>query len=104
MDKSPRLETIFKLLKIIAWVSLSAYCIKKLVDVYYTFRLNRITSTQYSEIEVPFLYPTLTLCVNMDKEITGPANNMSWWSHEKYLNYTRLPFELITKIDEPFCR
>ena len=103
-EKWLKIETIFKLLKILAWVSLSSYCIKKVFDIKHTYDLKRITSTQYSEIKTPFLYPSLTVCVNMDREISGPDKNMTWWSHEKYLNYTQLPFELITKMDEPFCR
>ena len=104
MEKSLSIKNIFSFLKVIAWIFLSGYCIKKVLDVKRTYDLKRVTSTQYSKIESEFYYPSLTVCVNMDREITGSSNNMTWWSYDKYRDYTNLPFDLIGTIDERICR
>ena len=97
-------ENIFKLIKIVAWVSFTCVCLKKVFDAKVAYDLKRITTSQYSEIESPFRYPAITACVSMDREITGPSGNMTWWSSDKYRNYTQLPFEFIPTLDESFCR
>ena len=102
--KFNNVESIFKISKIVAWVCLTGYCLKKVYDTKATYDLKRITTSQYSEIKNPFQYPAITACVNMDREITGPSGNMTWWSNDKYRNYTQLPFELIPTLDEGFCR
>ena len=104
MEKALMIKNTFEFLKVIAWISLSGYCIKKVLDVKHTYDLKRVTSTQYSKIEPEFHYPSLTVCVNMDREITGHSKNMTWWSYDKYRDYTELPFDLIGTIDERICR
>ena len=63
-----------------------------------------ILTSKHAITDSPFVYPSFTVCLNMDREITGPVPNMTWWTKEWYRKYTKFPFdEVLTKVIDGFC-
>ena len=63
----------------------------------------RVSTSSYVMNESPFEYPSFTVCINMDREITGAVGNMTWWSNEQYKKYTAFPFEPLRTVNDGFC-
>ena len=51
----------------------------------------------------PVEYPSFTVCINMDREITGAVGNMTGWPNEQYKKYTAFPFEPLRTVNDGFC-
>ena len=98
-----KMELVFKLVKWAAWISLVSYCMLKVYHCYRIYALKRITTSSYVVTETPFEYPAFTVCLNMDREITGAVGNMTWWSKDKYRKYLKFPFEILRTVNDGFC-
>ena len=97
------MQLFFKFVKWAAWISLVSYCMLKVYHCYRIYALKRITTSSYVVTETPFEYPAFTVCLNMDREITGAVGNMTWWSKDKYRKYLKFPFEILRTVNDGFC-
>jgi len=97
------MQLLFKIIKCAAWITLATYCLVKIYHCYESYALKRITTSRYVVMETPFEYPAFTVCLNMDREITGQVGNMTWWPQEKYQKYLSFPFEILKTINNGFC-
>ena len=98
-----KIEFAFRVLYWVLWLMLLAYCVIKVSDCYIKYSLKRISTSSYVMNESPFEYPSFTVCINMDREITGAVGNMTWWSNEQYKRYTAFPFEPLRTVNDGFC-
>ena len=97
------MQLLFKIIKCAAWITLATYCLVKIYHCYESYALKRITTSKHVVMETPFEYPAFTVCLNMDREITGQVGNMTWWPKEKYQKYLKFPFEILQTINNGFC-